>query len=80
MVIQATAVPVITDGSVMDEPRDAAALMGELDAGNDRAVADLVTLLYPELPQTGISPSATRTAVSIPYRPPALVHEGLSSP
>lgn len=49
MVIQATAVPVITDGSVMEEPRDAAALMGELDASNDRAVADLVALLYPEL-------------------------------
>src|SRR6202167_4532904 len=33
----------------MDEPRDVATLAGELDAGNDRAVADLVALLYPEL-------------------------------
>jgi RNA polymerase sigma-70 factor (ECF subfamily) len=34
---------------LMDAPRDVAALLAELDAGDDRAVADLVTLLYPEL-------------------------------
>jgi RNA polymerase sigma-70 factor, ECF subfamily len=33
----------------MDEPRDSAALLGELDVGNDKAVADLVVSLYSEL-------------------------------
>ena len=49
MVIQATAVPVIAYESFMDAPRDVATLVGELNAGNDQAVADLVALLYPEL-------------------------------
>src|SRR5271155_4563340 len=33
----------------MDAPIDAAALLGELDVGNDKAVAELVVLLYSEL-------------------------------
>jgi RNA polymerase sigma-70 factor (ECF subfamily) len=33
----------------MDAPRDIAALLGELDVGNDKAVAELVVLLYSEL-------------------------------
>jgi RNA polymerase sigma-70 factor (ECF subfamily) len=33
----------------MDAPIDAAALLGELNVGNDKAVADLVVLLYSEL-------------------------------
>src|SRR6204780_2987929 len=33
----------------MDEPRDSAALLGKLDVGNDKAVADLVVSLYSEL-------------------------------
>ena len=33
----------------MDAPRDIAALLGELDIGNDKAVAELVVLLYSEL-------------------------------
>jgi RNA polymerase sigma-70 factor (ECF subfamily) len=33
----------------MDEPVDAATLLGELDIGNDKAVSELVVLLYSEL-------------------------------
>ena len=33
----------------MDEPIDVAALLGELDVGNDKAVAELVVSLYSEL-------------------------------
>jgi hypothetical protein len=33
----------------MDAPIDAATLLGELDVGNDKAVAELVVLLYSEL-------------------------------
>ncbi len=33
----------------MDVPTDVATLMGELDVGNDKAVAELVVLLYSEL-------------------------------
>ena len=33
----------------MDAPRDGSALPGERDAGNERAVAGLAALLYPEL-------------------------------
>ncbi len=33
----------------MDEPVDVTTLLGELDVGNDKAVADLVVLLYSEL-------------------------------
>jgi RNA polymerase sigma factor (TIGR02999 family) len=33
----------------MDEPTDVATLLGELDVGNDKAVAELVVLLYSEL-------------------------------
>lgn len=33
----------------MDEPRNVATLLGELDLGNDRAVANMVVLLYSEL-------------------------------
>ena len=33
----------------MDEPIDVATLLGELDVGNDKAVAELVVLLYSEL-------------------------------
>ena len=48
-VIHATVVSVIAYKTVMDAPRDVATLLGELDVGNDRAVADLVVLLYSEL-------------------------------
>jgi RNA polymerase sigma factor (TIGR02999 family) len=34
---------------LMDAPTDAATLLGELDVGNDKAVADLVVSLYSEL-------------------------------
>jgi RNA polymerase sigma-70 factor, ECF subfamily len=34
---------------VMDAPTDVATLLGELDLGNDKAVAELVVLLYSEL-------------------------------
>src|SRR5580658_9452938 len=33
----------------MDTPTDVTALLGELDLGNDKAVAELVVLLYSEL-------------------------------
>jgi hypothetical protein len=33
----------------MDTPTDVATLLGELDVGNDKAVAELVVLLYSEL-------------------------------
>jgi RNA polymerase sigma-70 factor, ECF subfamily len=33
----------------MDAPKDVATLLGELDVGNDKAVAELVVLLYSEL-------------------------------
>lgn len=42
-------VPVIVYKAVMDAPRDVATLLGELDVGNDKAVAELVVLLYSEL-------------------------------
>ncbi len=33
----------------MDEPRDVATLLGQLDVGNDKAAAELVVMLYREL-------------------------------
>jgi RNA polymerase sigma-70 factor (ECF subfamily) len=45
----AQAVPVIAIEVRMDAPRDVAALLSELDVGNDKAVAELVVLLYSEL-------------------------------
>jgi RNA polymerase sigma-70 factor (ECF subfamily) len=44
-----TAVPVIAIEVPMDSPRDVAALLSGLDVGNDKAVAELVVLLYSEL-------------------------------
>src|ERR1700674_4080613 len=43
------AVPVIAYKAVMDAPRDAATLPSGLDIGDDKAVAELVVLLYSEL-------------------------------
>jgi RNA polymerase sigma factor (TIGR02999 family) len=42
-------VPVIAYKAVMDAPRDVTTLPSELDVGNDKAVAELVVLLYSEL-------------------------------
>jgi RNA polymerase sigma-70 factor, ECF subfamily len=42
-------VPLIAFEALMDAPIDAATLLGELDVGNDKAVAELVVLLYSEL-------------------------------
>jgi RNA polymerase sigma-70 factor, ECF subfamily len=47
--IQAPVVPVIAFGVLMDAPTNAATLLGALDVGNDKAVADLVVSLYSEL-------------------------------
>jgi RNA polymerase sigma-70 factor (ECF subfamily) len=47
--IHATAVPVIDYKAVMDAPRDAPTLPSGLDIGDDKAVAELVVLLYSEL-------------------------------
>ena len=41
--------PVIGFKVLMDATRDVATLLGELDVGNDKAVADLVVSLYSEL-------------------------------
>ena len=49
MAFHATVVPVIAYKVVMDDPRDVATLLGELDVGNDKAAAELVVLLYSEL-------------------------------
>jgi RNA polymerase sigma factor (TIGR02999 family) len=42
-------VPVIAFEVLMDAPIDVATLLGELDVGNDKAVAELVVSLYSEL-------------------------------
>ena len=42
-------VPVIAFAVLMDAPTDVATLLGELDVGNDKAVAVLVVSLYSEL-------------------------------
>jgi RNA polymerase sigma-70 factor, ECF subfamily len=49
MSIHVPVVPVIAFESLMDAPIDAATLLGKLDVGNDKAVAELVVLLYSEL-------------------------------
>jgi len=49
MSIHAPVVPVIAFEVLMDTPTDVATLLGELDIGNDKAVAELVVLLYSEL-------------------------------
>ncbi|MGB8062171.1 MAG: sigma-70 family RNA polymerase sigma factor [Candidatus Sulfotelmatobacter sp.] len=49
MSIHAPVVPVIAFEVLMDAPTDVATLLGELNVGNDLAVADLVVLLYSEL-------------------------------
>jgi RNA polymerase sigma factor (TIGR02999 family) len=41
--------PLIAFETLMDAPIDVATLLGELDVGNDKAVAELVVLLYSEL-------------------------------
>jgi RNA polymerase sigma-70 factor (ECF subfamily) len=46
--IHATVVPLIAFEVLMDAP-DVATLLGELNVGNDKAVAELVVLLYSEL-------------------------------
>jgi hypothetical protein len=47
--IHALVVPVIAFEVLMDAPTDVATLLGELGVGNDKAVAELVVLLYSEL-------------------------------
>lgn len=49
MAIHAPVVPAIAFKDVMDAPRDIAVLLGELDVGTDKAVSELVVLLYSEL-------------------------------
>jgi RNA polymerase sigma-70 factor, ECF subfamily len=49
MSIHAPVVLVIAFEVLMDTPPDVAILLGELDVGNDKAVAELVVLLYTEL-------------------------------
>ncbi len=49
MSIHAPVVLVIAFEVLMDTPPDVATLLGELDVGNDKAVAELVVLLYSEL-------------------------------
>ena len=49
MSIYAPLVPVMAFEVVMDVPTDVATLLGELDVGNDKAVAEMVVLLYSEL-------------------------------
>ena len=49
MPIHTTAVPVVAYKVVMDAPKDVATLPSGLDIGDDKAVAELVVLLYSEL-------------------------------
>ena len=65
--------PVITVDALMDTP-DVAALLGELDVGNDKAVAELVVLLYSEL-RTLASRYLRRERSDHTLQTTALVHE-----
>ncbi|MGB8911909.1 MAG: sigma-70 family RNA polymerase sigma factor [Candidatus Sulfotelmatobacter sp.] len=58
----------------MDAPRDVAALLGELDVGNDKAVAELVVLLYSEL-RSLASRYLQRERSNHTLQTTALVHE-----
>ena len=58
----------------MDAPRDVAALLGELDVGNDKAVAELVVLLYSELRELA-SRYLQRERSNHTLQTTALVHE-----
>jgi len=65
--------PVITVDALMDTP-DVVALLGELDVGNDKAVAELVVLLYSEL-RTLASRYLRRERSDHTLQTTALVHE-----
>jgi RNA polymerase sigma-70 factor (ECF subfamily) len=72
--IYTTAVPVIADKAVMDAPRDVATLPSGLDIGDDKAVAELVVLLYSEL-RTLASHYLQRERGEHTLQTTALVHE-----
>src|SRR5271154_5558153 len=58
----------------MDTPAEVAALLGELDVGNDKAVADLVVSLYSELRRLASS-YLRRGSGDHTLQTPALGHE-----
>lgn len=66
--------PVIALTVLMDQPRGVATLLGKLDVGNDRAVAELVVLLYAEL-RTLASRYLRRERSDHTLQTTALVHE-----
>jgi RNA polymerase sigma-70 factor, ECF subfamily len=67
-------VPLIAFEVLMDAPTDVATLLGELGAGNDKAVAELVVLLYSEL-RSLASSYLRRERSGHTLQTTALVHE-----
>lgn len=74
MTYGAALVPVIAFQVLMDAPRDVATLLRELDVGNDKAVAELVVLLYAEL-RSLASRYLQRERSNHTLQTTALVHE-----